>query len=148
VTITSPEMTRFLLSLDDAVDTIFAAVREGQAGETYIPRVPSALVTHIAKALIGGRPIQIKMVGIRPGEKIHEILVSEEEAHRTVARGSYYVIRAMLPELCPENGGDGSVKNEYSSGDNVMSLDETVQLLQDRRLTVNDLADEHQEVLR
>jgi FlaA1/EpsC-like NDP-sugar epimerase len=148
VTITSPEMTRFLLSLDDAVDTIFAAVREGQPGETYIPRVPSALVTHIAKALIGIRKIDIKMVGIRPGEKIHEILVSEEEAHRTIERGAYYVIRPMLPELCPDNAGDGSMRNEYSSGASVMTEEQTMKMLQDRRLTVEDVQDERHEVLR
>jgi UDP-glucose 4-epimerase len=148
VTITSPEMTRFLLSLDDAVDTIFAAVRDGNPGETYIPRVPSALVANVASALIGERPMQVKIVGIRPGEKIHEILVSDEEAHRTIARGTYYVILPMLPELCIENSGDGSVRHEYSSGDNVMSLNDTVKMLQDRRLTFEDVADEHQEVLR
>src|SRR5580698_4822394 len=87
VTITSPEMTRFLLSLNDAVDVIFAAVETGAAGETYIPRVPSALVMHIATALVGARPIQTRIVGIRPGEKVHETLVSDEEAHRTVERG-------------------------------------------------------------
>lgn len=149
VTITSPDMTRFLLSLDDAVDTIFAAVRDGNAGETYIPRVPSALVTNIAKALIGKRPVPIKMVGVRPGEKIHEILVSEEEAHRTIERGAYYVILPMLPEICTSMAGDGSVQNEYSSGDSIMTLDETIKMLQDRRLTVEDLADEQEEeVLR
>src|SRR3984957_15558174 len=79
VTITTPEMTRFLLSLNDAVDTVFAAVAEGLPGETYIPRVPSAQVTDIAKVLIGDRSIKTKIVGIRPGEKVHEILVSEEE---------------------------------------------------------------------
>ena len=80
VTITTSDMTRFLLSLDEAVDTIFAAFRRAGRGETYIPRVPSAKVTDIAAALIGDRPIQTIITGIRPGEKIHEILVSEEEA--------------------------------------------------------------------
>ena len=51
VTITTPDMTRFLLSLDEAVDTVFAAVRGAGRGETYIPRVPSARVTDIAAAL-------------------------------------------------------------------------------------------------
>ncbi len=148
VTITSSEMTRFLLSLDDAVDTIFAAVRDGRAGETYIPRVPSSLVTHIARALIGERPVQINVVGIRPGEKIHEILVSEEEAHRTIARDQYYVILPMLPELSHGSAGDGSVRTEYSSGDNVMSFEETVRMLQHRRLMLEDLIEEHQEILR
>ena len=99
VTITTTDMTRFLLSLEQAVDTIFAAVREARRGETYIPRVPSARVTDLAAALLEGRAIEIKMTGIRPGEKVHEILVSEEEAYRTIERGDYYVIQAMLPEL-------------------------------------------------
>ena len=98
VTITTAEMTRFLLSLDQAVDTIFAAVKNARRGETYIPRVPSARITDIAKSLIGRRPIKTIVTGIRPGEKIHEILVSEEEAHHTTERGKYYVIQPMLPE--------------------------------------------------
>ena len=99
VTITTSDMTRFLLSLDQAVDTIFEAVKLGQPGETYIPRVPSAKVIDIADALIGDREIKTEITGIRPGEKIHEVLVSEEEAYRTIERGNYYVILPMLPEL-------------------------------------------------
>ncbi|MCX6377054.1 MAG: polysaccharide biosynthesis protein, partial [Armatimonadetes bacterium] len=76
VTITSPEMTRFLLSLDDAVDTVLTAVKEARPGEIYIPRVPASLLTNIAKALIGDRDIRTVITGIRPGEKLHEILVS------------------------------------------------------------------------
>jgi UDP-glucose 4-epimerase len=86
VTITTPEMTRFLLSLDDAVDTVFAAVRNGQPGETWIPKAPSAYVTDIASALIGARDIEVRFIGIRPGEKIHESLISREESTRAVAR--------------------------------------------------------------
>lgn len=148
VTITTPEMTRFLLSLNDAVDAIFAAVRSGSAGETYIPRVPSAQVTHIAKVLIGDRPIETKIVGIRPGEKVHEILVSDEEAHRTVERGAYYVIRPMLPELLDIKNDRPCLTKEYSSGDNVMSLEETSRLLRSRGLMPEDIADEMVEVLR
>src|SRR3970282_85872 len=92
-------MTRFLLSLDQAVDTIFAAAIEGKRGETYVPRVPSARVLDIAKVMIGARAIAIKYTGIRPGEKINEILISEEECFRTVMRGDYYVILPILPEL-------------------------------------------------
>src|SRR5664279_2367818 len=69
VTITTSDMTRFLLSLNQAVDTVFAAVRGAQRGETYIPRVPSAKVTDIAALLIGDRPIKTVVTGIRPGEK-------------------------------------------------------------------------------
>ena len=63
------------------------------------PSAPSATVIDIAKALIGDRTIEIKVTGIRPGEKMHEIMVSEEEANHCVKRGDYYAIRPMLPEL-------------------------------------------------
>nr|WP_320161338.1 polysaccharide biosynthesis protein [uncultured Methanoregula sp.] len=125
VTITTTDMTRFLLSLDQAVDTIFAAVKNGLRGETYIPRVPSAQVTDIAELLIGKRPIKTVVTGIRPGEKVHEILISDEEAHRTIARGDYYVIRSILPEISANGNAPGEntpvLKKEFSSGDNVMS---------------------------
>ena len=115
VTVTMPEMTRFLLSLDDAVDTIFAAVRTGLPGETYVPIVPSARVIDVAEGLIDGGPIEIRFTGIRPGEKIHEVLVSEEEGWRTERRDGHYVIKSILPEL--NAGGDNAVtlKREYSS---------------------------------
>jgi len=148
ITITTPEMTRFLLSLNDAVDVIFAAVESGAAGETYIPRVPSALVTHIATALIGDRPIETKIVGIRPGEKVHETLVSEEEAHRTVERGAYYAILPMLPELRRRDITPAGLAKEYSSADDVMSLDETTHLLHEQRLMPEDVAADLAEVLR
>ncbi len=93
VTVTVPDMTRFLLTLNEAVDTVFAAIENAKRGETYIPRAPSATVMNIARALIAHRPVKIDVVGIRPGEKMHEILVSEEEAHHCVARGKYYAIR-------------------------------------------------------
>jgi FlaA1/EpsC-like NDP-sugar epimerase len=148
VTITTADMTRFLLSLNDAVNVIFAAVQGGLAGETYIPRVPSAMVTHIAKALIGDRPIETKIVGIRPGEKVHEILVSDEEAFRTVERGTYYAILPMLPELRHAGGDAACLTKEYSSADNVMSLGDTGHLLRSQRLMPDDISNEPAEVLR
>ena len=83
-------MTRFLLSLDQAVDTIFAALKQANRGEIYIPRVPSARITDLAEVLISDHPIETTVVGIRPGEKVHEILVSEEEAHRTIEREGHH----------------------------------------------------------
>src|SRR4051812_19770580 len=104
VTITTTEMTRFLLSLDDAVNTVFAALTTGKRGETYVPRAPSARMVDVATALIAGRDIEQKITGIRPGEKIHEIMVSEDEAPRTVQRGEWYAIQPMLPEIGGEAG--------------------------------------------
>jgi len=139
VTITSPEMTRFLLSLDDAVDTVFAALKEAGRGETYIPRAPSATVINIARALIGPRDIAIKTVGIRPGEKMHEILISEEEVHHCIRRGEYYAIQPMLPELRQGSSQEpNALEKEYSSGDEVLDFSGTAALLKKHSLMVND----------
>lgn len=138
VTITTTDMTRFLLSLEQAVDTVFAALGEALPGETYIPRVPSAKVTDVAKVLIGERAIQTVVTGIRPGEKVHEILVSDEEGYRTIERGNYYVIQPMLPELLSETKEGEAIGREYSSADNVMSCDEVAELLQRHNLMVGD----------
>ena len=148
VTVTAPDMTRFLLSLGGAVDTIFAAIRDGRPGETYVPRVSSALVMDIARALVGDRQVGIEMIGIRPGEKLHEILVSEEEAHHTIEREGWYVILPMLPELRPESCAERCLRKEYSSADDLMSLEQTVELLVRHRLMVGDAPVEAGEMLR
>ena len=136
VTITTDDMTRFLLSLDDAVNVIFAAVREAKRGETYIPRVPSARVLDLARVLIGDRGIRIEVVGIRPGEKVHEILVSEEECHRTVQRGKHFVIQSILPELRGDQTEAAALKGEYSSADGIMPFEELIRFLGTHRLSV------------
>ena len=138
VTITTTDMTRFLLSLDQAVDTVFAAVREALPGETYVPIVSSARVVDIAAALIGSRKIETRVLGIRPGEKIHEILVSDEEAFRTLRRGKYYAVLPMLPEVCGERKGGDALSGEYSSAGDVMTLGELTACLRERRLMVED----------
>ncbi len=140
LTVTVPEMTRFLLSLDQAVDTVFEALKEAEPGETYIPRVSSATVMNIARALKGDRSIEIEVTGIRPGEKMHEILVSEEEANHCIARGDYYAIVSMLPELSNNSKNKpNALTKEYSSADTVLDLDGTIELLKRHRLMVEDI---------
>lgn len=130
ITVTAPEMTRFLLSLDQAVDTVFEALRSARPGEIYLPDVPAATVMNIATALIGSRDIEIKITGIRPGEKIHEIIVSEEECRHTVKRGGYYVILPMLPELRKDDSRDMNFLNrELCSADAVIDRETTQDLL-------------------
>lgn len=148
VTITTTEMTRFLLSLNDSVDLIFAAVKHALPGETYIPRVSAARVVDMAAALIADRDIETQVVGIRPGEKVHEILISDEEANRTIARGDYYAIQPMLPELQALSGEKPALDREYSSGDDVLPAEETRALLASHRLMLEDLDAERAEVLR
>jgi UDP-glucose 4-epimerase len=140
VTITVPEMTRFLLSLNQAVDTVFAALREAKRGETYVANAPSATVMNIAKALIGNRNIEIKITGIRPAEKMHEIMVSEEEATRCVKRGDYYAIQPMLPELLDgEEPQISALSKEFSSADTVLNLADTIALMKKHGLMVEDV---------
>lgn len=148
VTITHEAMTRFLLTLNESVDLIFAAAREALPGETFIPRVPSSRVVDIASALIGERDIRTEVVGIRPGEKVHEILVSDEEAVRTVQRGDYYAIQPMLPELSLGARGEPLLTKEYSSEDEVQSRQATEALLRARRLMFEDVEHETDELLR
>ena len=134
ITITVPEMTRFLLSLDQAVDTVFAALKDAKRGETLVPEAPAATVLNIAKALIGEQDIQIKITGIRPGEKMHEIMVSEEECNHTVRRGLYFAIQPMLPELIECNDETPALSKSLSSADNVLGFKGTLELLKQHNL--------------
>lgn len=129
LTVTLPEMTRFLLSLDRAVDTVFAAIKDGKRGETFVPKVKAANITDVAKALMGSKDLPIKYTGIRPGEKVHEIMVSEEECFRTVERGDYYVILPVLPELRETEDFTPALAGEYSSKDDNISIAELRELL-------------------
>lgn len=148
LTITSSDMTRFLLSLNQAVDTIFAAYKGAKRGETYIPRVPSAKVTDIAKALIGKRKIKMVVTGIRPGEKLHEILISEEEANRSVDRGKYYAILPILPEIIKGKPKLAGLAGEYSSADSLMDLKGVNALLTKHNLLVGEDFTYEDEMLR
>jgi UDP-glucose 4-epimerase len=129
VTVTLPEMTRFLLSLDRAVDTVLAALERGNPGETFVPKVPAAKIIDVAKALMGEKDLPIEFTGIRPGEKVHEIMVSEEECFRTVDDVDYYVIRPVLPELRVGDDTKPALASEYSSKDDNLNIAELKQLL-------------------
>jgi UDP-glucose 4-epimerase len=148
VTITHPDMTRFLISLDEAVDLIFTALQTANRGETYIPRAPSARVVDLAAALIGERKIRTTVTGIRPGEKLHEILISEEEARRTTQRGLNYVIEPILPELRPDLPFTAALQREYSSADDLLSYDGVVDLLRRRDLMIGNPLEVEGELLR
>lgn len=129
MTITLPEMTRFLLSLDRAADTVFEAIRKGKPGQTFVPKVPAANIVDLAKAIMGDKDLPISFTGIRPGEKVHEIMVSEEECYRTIEQGDYYVILPVLPELRDGVEFVQALTSEYSSRDNNISVADLRELL-------------------
>jgi FlaA1/EpsC-like NDP-sugar epimerase len=135
LSVTVPEMTRFLLTLERATDTVFAAYEMAQAGEIFVPNAPSASIINIAKAIAGENRGNIEVTGIRPGEKMHELMVSEEECNHTVERAAYFSILPMLPELAPILEDKHKVlRKEFSSSDNVLDLDETRALLDENNL--------------
>ncbi len=139
VTVTVPEMTRFLLSLNQAVNTVFEALATALPGEILVPNAPSATVLDIARALIDDRKVDVEIIGIRPGEKMHEIMVSEEESNHTIGCGAYYAILPMLPELRDEGRAAAPVLGrEFSSADRIMTLAETRALLAEHKLLVED----------
>lgn len=90
--ITHPGMTRFLMSLDDSIDLVMYAMENGKEGEIFVKKSPAATMLDLAMA-IGG---DIKYIGIRHGEKMHETLISEEEMQRAVDLGDYFKV---LPDV-------------------------------------------------
>lgn len=94
--ITNYDMTRFLLTLHQAIDLVFKATVEGESGQLFVKKMPACKIVDLAKVMskeITGRDdYPIKEVGIRPGEKIHEVLVSEEEMRRSIETETHYVI--------------------------------------------------------
>ena len=90
----------------------------------------------VARAMVGGRDIPIEEVGVRPGEKVHELMVSEEEAPRTLERRgtfreSYYAISSIIPEISGSPVEEPAIDHEYSSKNEVMGSEGVVELLKD-----------------
>jgi len=90
ITVTDERMTRFWLTLDQAVELVIDSFRHMQGGEIFIPRIPTMRITDLAKAIAPG--CEIEVIGIRPGEKLHEVLITEEEGRNAVAFNGMYVI--------------------------------------------------------
>jgi len=136
VTLTTKDMTRFLITLDQAVDAVFDSVLYAKRGEIFVPRIPAARIIDVAHAMIGGRDITIEEVGIRPGEKVHELLISEEESVRTIERAgtfreSYYAVTSILPEISGGPVEEPAIRGEYSSRSEIMDFEEAVELLRE-----------------
>jgi len=134
ITLTDKKMTRFLLTLDQAVDTVFEAMQFAEAGETYIPKIKAALIVDIVNTLVGKKKIEVKETGVRPGEKLHEVLVSQEESLRTISRGNYFAIKSILPEVSKPVSPESFEFDELSSEHFLMTSKE-VQIFLDKNLS-------------
>ncbi|WP_199797909.1 UDP-N-acetylglucosamine 4,6-dehydratase (inverting) [Erythrobacter sp. KY5] len=95
--ITDPTMTRFNISLEEGVDMVLWALENAMGGEIFVPKIPSYRITDVAEAI--GPECEIKIVGIRPGEKIHEEMITTSDSLNTVDLGPYY---AILPSTGDE----------------------------------------------
>ena len=91
VTITDPRMTRFWITLDQGVRFVIHCVEQMHGGEVFVPRIPSTGMMDLAEAVAPG--CEVKIIGIRPGEKLHECLISEDEARTTKELDNFYVIQ-------------------------------------------------------
>lgn len=93
--ITHPDMTRFNISLEEGVDLVLYALEHSWGGEIFVPKIPSYKITEVAKAI--GPDCRQEIVGIRPGEKLHEEMITETDALSTVELDKYYVILPFTP---------------------------------------------------
>jgi UDP-glucose 4-epimerase len=130
--VTHNQMTRFLLSLAEAVDLIFKALNDEDGGKIFIPKIKSAKIYDVAEMLIkvSGKKLQIVETGIRPGEKIHEILISEEELTRTEDSGDVYIVH----DIFSTKSFTSSPQKEYSSEDDLLDLGEIEEFLRKKHV--------------
>ena len=147
LTVTTDDMTRFLMPLSRAVHTICTAIREARRGETIIPIAPAARMVDVAKALIEDRPLKIIITGIRPGEKLYEALISEEEAARSRHLHDYYAIAPMLPELLEGAMGAPVLDGEYNSTHGLLDLGQVTELLKINKLLYGEVIREGHEII-
>jgi UDP-N-acetylglucosamine 4,6-dehydratase len=127
--ITDPRMTRFWITLDQGVDFVLAAFDRMHGGEVFVPKIPSALITDLAKAVDPDLPHRI--VGIRPGEKLHEVMCPADDAHLTLEFDDHYVIQPSITFHAHPDYAENGLKErgrpvgpdfEYSSSRNPQFL--------------------------
>jgi UDP-N-acetylglucosamine 4,6-dehydratase len=123
--ITDPRMTRFWITLQDGVDLVFKSFERMYGGEIFVPKIPSARMTDLAAAMAQNLPT--KIIGIRPGEKLHEIMCPSDNAHQTLEFADHYVICPAITfvnqmdyktNAIGETGKSVVENFEYSSGTN------------------------------
>lgn len=121
IPITNFEMTRFWITLEQGSDLVYKALNESMGGETYIAKIPSFKITDLAKAML--EDCILKEVGVREGEKIHEIMITKDDSHYTYEFDKYYIIAPHYSwwnnEMTRQIGGKRVTQGfEYISGKN------------------------------
>lgn len=118
--ITDERMTRFLLTLNDAIDLVLYAAEHQQGGEIFVRKAPAARIVDLAAILSeeAGKPLEYYIIGLLPGEKLNEIMLTEEELVRTEDLGDYYKIHPWWSKTTMHH-----IDNEYNSGDNLVGAE-------------------------
>lgn len=126
LTITDEKMTRFLLTLEDAIDLVMFATENAVGGETFVKKAPSAYIVDLAKVLCieAGKPYDYRVIGKIPGEKLDEILITEEELLRSEDNGDYFTIHPWWKQVKFNH-----ISEEYSSGMDIIRDVKTLQNL-------------------
>jgi UDP-N-acetylglucosamine 4,6-dehydratase len=135
--ITDPSMTRFWITLQQGVDFVLKNFQRMHGGEIFVPKIPSMHIIDLAESLSSG--IQTNIIGIRPGEKLHEIMCPADDSHLTLEFDDHYVIQPSIQMFHPkpyvvnnigEKGTPVSQGFEYNSGSNhhFLNVDELHQL--------------------
>ena len=132
--ITDMRMTRFWITLDEAVDLVIKAIDEARGGELFIHKCPSFKVTDLAKAMLPG--CELEDVGIRPGEKLHEVMITAEDSRSAYEYDDYYIIYPELEwweDLVVEGGKKVDDRFRYASDNNTewLSVEEIREALND-----------------
>ena len=123
ITVTDERMTRFWITLEQGVRFVIRCIDEMQGGEVFVPRIPSMRIMDLAEAVAPG--CKIELVGIRPGEKLHEVLISRDEARCAVERDGMFVIQPAYPMWQSAAGKEGTPLDDgfsYSSDTNDLWL--------------------------
>lgn len=135
LTITNGDMTRFMMNLSESVDLVLLALNSGQPGDLFVQKAPAATVETIALALlkIFGSKVNTKIIGSRPGEKIHETLLTREESTKSEDIGEYFRVpqdERTLDYSLYENGQMFTELRAYTSENTKrLNVDETIDLL-------------------
>lgn len=123
--ITDGRMTRFWITLEQGVELVFKAMKESKGGETYISKIPSFYITDLAKAMLPD--VKIKEIGIREGEKLHEVMVTKDDSRLTYEFDEHYIIYPnfewMNESMLAKNGVPVAEGFEYNSGTNKEWMD-------------------------
>ena len=135
LTITNPKMTRFLLTLPEAVELVFLATVKGEKGDLWVRKMPAANVLDLAKTvaygLTGDKNYPHQIIGTRAGEKLHEVLVSEEEMWRAHDLGEHYLIPAWWNSRQDQKTSFSPVPEYTSNSDPLLNKQELFNLLRD-----------------